>query len=158
MACMQASALPAGTPAGICRASHSKPRKEKTFALQLESYCQHASLNQGCMHPTLQVRTDLLLGPHGLLEAALRAYTSRHSRDAFAFHATAFLPMPCCAGSIFATHSFPSITPMPWRVRDHWGSAWSVKRPLDQDADSETQESRSTSLCSQPQSQSRRLN
>ena len=30
---------------------------------------------------------------------------------------------------------------MPWRVRDHWGSAWSVKRPLDQDADSETQES-----------------
>ena len=28
---------------------------------------------------------------------------------------------------------------MPWRVRD--GSAWSVKRPLEQDADSETQES-----------------
>ena len=40
------------------------------------------------MHPTLQVRTDLLLGPHGLLKAVLRAYTSRHSRDAFAFHAT----------------------------------------------------------------------
>ena len=94
---------PCRTPAGICRASHSKPRKEKTFALQLESCCQHASLNQVCMHPTLQVRTDLLLGPHGLLEAALRAYTSRHSRDAFAFHATAFLPRPCCAGSIFAT-------------------------------------------------------
>ena len=30
---------------------------------------------------------------------------------------------------------------MPWRVRDHWGSAWSVKRPLEQDADSEAQES-----------------
>ena len=82
---------------------NSKPREEKTFALQLESCCQHASLNQGCMRPTLQVRTDLLLGPHGLLEAALRAYTSRHSRDALAFHTTAFLPVPCCAGSIFAT-------------------------------------------------------
>ena len=28
--------------------------------------------------------------------------------------------------------------PMPWRVRDRWGSAWSVKR---QDGDSEAQES-----------------
>ena len=43
--------------------------------------------------------------------------------------------------NLFHRHRFPSSTPMPWRVRDHWGSAWSVKRPLEQDADSETQES-----------------
>ena len=53
-------------------------REKRTFTVQMESCYQQASLNQGRMHPTLQVRTDRLLGPHpGLLEAALRAYTQQ---------------------------------------------------------------------------------
>ena len=75
MACMQASALPAGARAGICRASQQQAEKRKNIRHAI-GVMFPASL--GCMHPTLQVRTDRLLGPHpGLLEAALRAYTQQ---------------------------------------------------------------------------------
>ena len=56
---------------------NSKPAK-RTFIVQVRSCFQQASRNQGRMHPTLQVRTDQLPGPHpGIIDAASRTYTQQ---------------------------------------------------------------------------------
>ena len=61
---------------------------------------------------------------------------------------------PCCAvcyqhvpcSSCSSTLTAPPLTaaPMPWRIREHWGSTWSAKRPREQD---ESEHSEHASVC-----------